>query len=138
MYLRHIRMQELMTARINANSVKYNKEVNKQVAILDLHGFPLWPDSKGFRWIRRCIEIDEAYYPETLEHLFVINAPIWFTAIWAIVRPWIDEVTVEKIQIIGHHYEPILKKYIADDQLPTDLGGTNAHYPWKWPDNYKL
>lgn len=77
MYLRHIRMQELMTARIKANAIKYNKDVSKQIVILDLKGFPLWPDAKGFRWIRRCIEIDEAYYPETLEHLFVINAPIW-------------------------------------------------------------
>lgn len=54
------------------------------------------------------------------------------------MKPWIDEVTVEKIQIIGSNYEPTLKKYIADDQLPTDLGGTNETYPWAWPENYKL
>jgi hypothetical protein len=34
------------------------------------------------------------HYPETMGKLFVINAPMLFTAVWSIVKNWLDEATV--------------------------------------------
>jgi len=82
------------------------------------------------------IVLDEAHYPEVLEKMFVINAPIYFTAIWAMVRPWIDAVTVEKIQkIFGSNYGDALKTYVNLDQIPVEYGGTNETFPWTSPLN---
>jgi len=33
--------------------------------------------------------------------MFIINAPMLFTGVWAIIKPWIDEKTRAKISIIG-------------------------------------
>ncbi len=133
MFVRHIRQQETMVDRLKKASEKYGRPITKQVAILDLKGLPFAPDSMGFRVIHRSIVIDEACYPERLEKLFVINAPIYFTAIWAIVKPWIDAVTVKKIQIIGSNFQDILKAQIAEDQLPVEYGGTKVDFPWQHP-----
>ena len=65
----------------------------------------------------------------------MINAPIYFTAIWAMVRPWIDAVTVEKIQIFGSNYGDALKTYVNLDQIPVEYGGTNESFPWTSPLN---
>ena len=65
----------------------------------------------------------------------MINTPIYFTAIWAMVRPWIDAVTVEKIQIFGSNYGDALKAYVNLDQIPVEYGGTNETFPWTSPLN---
>ena len=57
----------------------------------------------------------------------------FFTAIWAIVRPWIDPVTREKFQILGSDYIDTLHKYIDDSQIPVELGGSHAGFKWSWP-----
>ena len=37
--------------------------------------------------------------------MFVINAPMLFTGVWAVVKMWIDDKTKEKIQIFGSSYK---------------------------------
>ncbi len=44
--------------------------------------------------------IGQDRYPEIMGKFFIINAPWAFSAIWAIVKVWLDEVTVNKIDII--------------------------------------
>ena len=57
---------------------------------------------------------------------FVIcNAPFIFTAIWALVKGWLDERTRKKISIQGSGYLRYLRDYIDDDQIPSFLGGGN-------------
>jgi hypothetical protein len=47
-----------------------------------------------------------------------------FTAVWAVVKGFLDEKTREKIQIKGSDYKKTLLKYVDADQLPDFLGGT--------------
>jgi len=44
--------------------------------------------------------------------MFIINAPMLFTGVWAIVKMWIDEKTREKIHILGSSYKKELLKHI--------------------------
>ena len=60
---------------------------------------------------RRTIEIDQLYYPERLQYFFMVNAPWFFTAIFAIIKPWLDKVTADKFKILGSDYLPTLEKY---------------------------
>ena len=55
---------------------------------------------------------------------YIINAPWTFSAVWAIVRPWLDEVTVAKIEILGSGYQDALMKQIPKENLPREFGGT--------------
>lgn len=64
-----------------------------------------------------------------------------FTGIFAMVKGWLDEKTVKKIQVHGSGYRAKLLEYIDDEQLPDFLGGKNPAKlvenagPW---DNYEL
>lgn len=70
-------------------------------------------------------KIDQANYPELLGNLYVINTPLLFRTVWAIVRPMIDEDTVKKIHIYGKDYKRHLHAIIDRADLPPFLGGTD-------------
>ena len=54
---------------------------------------------------------------------YIINAPWAFSAVWAVVRPWLDEVTVAKIEILGAGYKDSLLRQIPTENLPKEFGG---------------
>lgn len=56
----------------------------------------------------------------------IVNAPMLFTGVWAVVKAWLDEKTREKIQIVGGGYTKKLLQYIDEDQLVDFLGGKNT------------
>lgn len=41
----------------------------------------------------------QANYPEYLGHMFIINAPLVFSAMWRLIKPWLEERTHKKIQV---------------------------------------
>jgi len=67
--------------------------------------------------------IGQDYYPEILGQMFIINAPMLFTGVWAIIKPWIDEKTRNKIKILGSKYEKELFEVIDPENLPQFMGG---------------
>lgn len=69
--------------------------------------------------------IGQDRYPETMGKFYIINAPWAFSAVWAVIRPWLDEVTVAKIDIIsGKQVKEKLLAQIEPQNLPTEFGGT--------------
>ena len=57
--------------------------------------------------------------------VYVINAPWAFTTVWSFVKPWLDEVTVRKINIVAHHdVKSTLLSQIDAASLPKQFGGT--------------
>ncbi|MDP2435677.1 MAG: SEC14 family lipid-binding protein [archaeon] len=80
--------------------------------------------------LKQFIEIDEAHYVESLEKLLIVNAPSMFTVMWAVVRPWVDPVTITKIAIYGTNCGPALLQELDADQIPVRLGGAlDRPYP---------
>lgn len=67
--------------------------------------------------------IGQDRYPETMGKFFIINVPWAFSAVWAIIKPWLDEVTVKKISILGGTYREELLKQIPIENLPRQFGG---------------
>lgn len=74
----------------------------------------------------------QAYYPETLGEMFIINAPWVFTPLWAMIRPWLDPVTRAKFHVLGSRYSSDLLEVIAPDQLPLEYGGTCNCKAQRW------
>lgn len=70
--------------------------------------------------------VDSLCFPETMNKMFIINAPRFFTATWNIIKGWLDARTAAKIEVISSRktWEKALLEYIDPDQLPTDYGGT--------------
>ncbi|TFY57651.1 hypothetical protein EVG20_g8456 [Dentipellis fragilis] len=73
--------------------------------------------------VRRSFQISQDYFPETMGQLAIINAPMSFTAIWAVVKPWLSAETCEKISILGSDYQEVLLNLVEAENLPASLGG---------------
>jgi len=74
------------------------------------------------------IQFYEANYPEYLRRVFVINAPRVFNLAFAIVRPFLNEATANKIRIIAgseaSQWAKVMLNEIDADQLPAHYGGS--------------
>lgn len=75
---------------------------------------------------KESLHIDNNYYPERLGHMFLVNPPTIFPALWNLVKHWLDPVTKTKILVIkkGPETASTLLQYIDADQLPVEYGGT--------------
>ena len=44
--------------------------------------------------------------------MFIVNAPMLFSGVWAIIKPWLDDKTKAKIKILGSGYKKTLLEYV--------------------------
>lgn len=72
--------------------------------------------------------------------LAIVNAPMSFTFIWSIIKPWLSKETVDKVDILGSDYQEVLLRLVDQDNLPASLGGAceckggcqySSAGPWK-------
>ncbi|PSR75516.1 CRAL/TRIO domain-containing protein [Coniella lustricola] len=69
-------------------------------------------------------ELATAHYPETLDRIFIIGAPAFFTTVWGWIKRWFDPVTVSKIFVLSHaEVLPTLNSFIHIDDIPKQYGG---------------
>lgn len=100
----------------------------KHTMIVDLHNISMsMLMGKKKNLIKKIFDIGSTYYPETMFKIYLINAPMVFRAIWAVIKPWLHPITVAKVNILGSSKEA-LKKFEVDGlpaaQVPKWLGGT--------------
>lgn len=65
-------------------------------------------------------------YPELLGKLFIINAPYIFTAMFCVIKAFLDENTINKVNILGSNYSEALLKEIDAENLPVEYGGSSS------------
>ncbi|OAQ99793.1 hypothetical protein LLEC1_07978 [Akanthomyces lecanii] len=65
-----------------------------------------------------------AHYPETLDRIFIIGAPFFFSTVWGWIKRWFDPITVSKIFILApHDVLPTLETFIDRRNIPKKYGG---------------
>lgn len=65
-----------------------------------------------------------AHYPETLDRIFIIGAPMFFSTVWGWIKRWFDPITVSKIFILGsHEVKPTLESFVEPKNIPKRYGG---------------
>jgi hypothetical protein len=104
-------------------------EEGKSIYVIDLDGI-------GFRdfagevvdFVKRASSFTGAHYPERSGTIYVINVPSWFSVIWNVVKPMVDDVTKKKIKILRYGQEAITKalmEKIDIENIPPEYGGTS-------------
>ncbi|KAL7941554.1 CRAL-TRIO domain-containing protein [Trichoderma barbatum] len=69
-------------------------------------------------------QLATAHYPETLDRIFIIGAPVFFSTVWGWVKRWFDPITVSKIFILApHEVKPTLEAFIDPRNIPKKYGG---------------
>ncbi|KAF7538756.1 hypothetical protein G7054_g2669 [Neopestalotiopsis clavispora] len=69
-------------------------------------------------------QLATSHYPETLDRIFIIGAPPFFSTVWGWIKRWFDPVTVSKIFILGPaDVLPVLTSFIDIKNIPKPYGG---------------
>ncbi|KAF4988736.1 hypothetical protein FDECE_14947 [Fusarium decemcellulare] len=69
-------------------------------------------------------QLATAHYPETLDRIFIIGAPVFFSTVWGWIKRWFDPITVSKIFILGsHEVKTVLEQFIEPRNIPKKYGG---------------
>jgi len=116
--------ESLVREVMPASSYATGHVVDSCLIIVDLKGFGLGKFWSMKTLIRDSFQISQDYFPETMGHLAVINAPYSFAVMWNVVRSWLAKETQEKIHILSSDYESALLELVDAENLPESLGGT--------------
>ena len=54
----------------------------------------------NLEYVRRTIGYANAHYPERSYVIYLVNAPIWFSILWRVVRPLVHPNTQKKVRIL--------------------------------------
>ncbi|KAF8040133.1 hypothetical protein BT93_B2380 [Corymbia citriodora subsp. variegata] len=66
----------------------------------------------------------QAYYPERLAKLFILNMPRFFVSVWRMISRFLERATLEKIVIVSNEDErEDMFKEIGAEVLPEEYGG---------------
>eukprot|EP01119_Soliformovum_irregulare_P002226 TRINITY_DN12512_c0_g1_i1.p1 TRINITY_DN12512_c0_g1~~TRINITY_DN12512_c0_g1_i1.p1 ORF type:complete len:299 (+),score=74.18 TRINITY_DN12512_c0_g1_i1:79-975(+) len=103
--------------------------IETTTVILDMKGFNL--ECLDYPFTKFLIDTFATKYPESLGWAFLLDPPWIFKGAWAVIKPWMDAKTLEKIKFLNKREE--LKMYIDEDQLLKEYGGTDA-YVYQYPD----
>lgn len=104
--------------------------VSQSNNIVDISGVGLkqfW-DLKSH--MQEASQLATAYYPETLDRIFIIGAPSFFPTVWSWVKRWFDPITVSKIFILSaQDAKATLRQYMNEEDIPIKYGGK---LDWRW------
>jgi hypothetical protein len=59
-----------------------------------------------------------------LGQMFIINAPMLFSATWTVIKKFMDEKTRNKITIAGKDFNKKIRELVDEDKIPDFFGGT--------------
>lgn len=77
---------------------------------------------------RRILLMSSDNYPETVQKVFVINAPWVFNSIFSMIKMILPATTLAKIDLVGSYYTEVLDANIGTSRLPDFLGGPVEDY----------
>jgi len=104
--------------------------VDTSCTIMDLSGVGMSSFWKVKNFVQEAAKISQDYYPETMGKFYIINAPYLFSTAWNWVKPWLDPVTVAKINIVGSSStKSELLAQIPAENLPAMFPGGQCNCP---------
>jgi len=71
----------------------------------------------------------DAYYPELIHAVYVINAPYIFGSVFSLVKPVLSNTTISKVQIYNsnkNNWQPVLLKNLPREIIPLEYGGSGS------------
>lgn len=100
--------------------------VEKVNLVIDYEGFRL-RDAPPLSTSKYTLDILQKHYPERLHRAYVLNPPMVFKTFWAIVRPFVDPSTKQKIIFCTgkHGMESLHAAVSRTDKLEAVACGTN-------------
>lgn len=64
--------------------------------------------------MKSAMSIMQDYYPEGMAKSFIVNAPMLFSGVWSMVKNFLDEKTVKKVNILRYGKDELLEEIDED------------------------
>jgi hypothetical protein len=94
----------------------------KVCCVFDLTG--LAARNLDLAFLLRLFDLLQAHYPERLQRLFFVNAPLTFWGVWRCASPFVAPATRAKIAFVsGAAGRRLLLEEVGGEALPEELGG---------------
>lgn len=119
-----VEYEKVADPRLPACSRKAGSLLETCCTIMDLKGVGLSRVSSVYGYVKQASAISQNYYPERLGKLYLINAPWGFSSVFSVVKGFLDPVTVQKIHVLGSHYQAELLSQVPKENLPKEFGGS--------------
>jgi hypothetical protein len=117
--------ERLLHYRFAAASEAAGRRIENTLTILDLGGASTkLMSKKNYSLVQKISKIAQDYYPEILGNMFIVNTPFLFKGGYAVIKPWLDKKTKEKISVQGSGFAKKLLELADPADLPEFLGGT--------------
>jgi hypothetical protein len=74
----------------------------------------------------------QTQFPENMQTMFICNGGWSFTALWGVLKAFLDSRVQDKVQVVSGSGEKLgaeLSKFIDLDQIPASYGGCGAEEP---------
>ncbi|KIK59936.1 hypothetical protein GYMLUDRAFT_168628 [Collybiopsis luxurians FD-317 M1] len=114
--------EKFITSHLPTCSAAVGHPVETSCTILDLKDVSLSNFYRVKDYVMAASSIGQDCYPECMGKFYIINALWLFSGVWMVIKPWLDEVTVAKIAILGKDYKDTLAQ-ISKENLPKELRG---------------
>lgn len=116
--------ERLMGYRFPACSKVKGELVEQSLTILDMEGVGIGLlTGKTKEFIKIASDIAQNYYPEMLGTMYLIKTGFFFSAVWTLVKGFVDEKTRDKIKVEKSSYQKKLLETVDAENLPSFLGG---------------
>lgn len=118
-----VEYEKVADPRLPAASRKAGQLLETCCTIMDFKGVGLMKANQVYGYVQRASAISQDYYPERLGKLYLINTPWGFSSVFAVIKRFLDPVTVAKIHVLGSGYQKELLGQVPAENLPTEFGG---------------
>jgi hypothetical protein len=69
-------------------------------------------------------QLATAHYPETLDRIYIVGAPFFFSTVWGWIKRWFDPITVSKIFVLSaSEAKATMERFIDEKNIPKKYGG---------------
>ena len=102
------------------------KRIENETIIIDIEGYNYDKAVMNTDILERMkimIKNIKTCYPDLCADTYIVNAPTMFNVAFAIVKPFMEKRTVQKIKILGKNYQNVIHEVVDKKRLPDFLGG---------------
>jgi len=105
-------------------------------AVVDLSGVRLNQASRDFYSAIKCIsDLDQWHFPGTVQRMYIVNAPFFFTVVWKVIRKFLSAEIEKRIEIIGSGKNEVysaLTQCIPHQNIPVNFFGGSGPLDWSY------
>lgn len=129
----HCMLHEVMMDRALAANERNGGKYSKISIIFDFSGYTM-KNKTPIPRAKQLIFTLRDHYPEFVEHVFIMDAPLIFRFFWLIIQPFIDPITKRKIKFVRttDQENSTFSKYVSDDNTKSfGRGKTGKNFDLK-------